>query len=128
MFFLRCLVRQKDRLAKRIDTEQNILSDLSGLAASIVNLLATEGKTTVARVVESLGANRNTAKMALQGLVKRGLISQRGKGRGVHYTLLPGGDLKTIKSLRRGLEEMEAGRTVDAKLVHKRLRRTRGLK
>ena len=32
-------------------------------------------------------------------------------------------ELETIKSLRRGLEDMEAGRTVDAKLVHARLRK-----
>lgn len=88
VFFLRCLVRQKDRLARKIHAETKILADLSGLATGIVNLLEAETKVSVARVVDALGANRNTAKAALQALVKRGLIAQRGKGRGAHYTLV----------------------------------------
>ena len=32
-------------------------------------------------------------------------------------------ELETIKSIRRGLEDMEAGRTFDAKRVHERLRK-----
>ena len=87
LFFLRCLTRQKERLARRIEAQENLMSDLSSLAASIVNLLATEGKVSVARVVEALKANRNTAKAALKTLTKRGLIAQCGKGRGVYYTL-----------------------------------------
>jgi predicted HTH transcriptional regulator len=87
LFFLRCLTRQKERLAGRIEAQENLISDLSSLAASIVNLLATEGKVSVARVVEALKANRNTAKAALKALTKRGLIAQCGKGRGVYYTL-----------------------------------------
>ena len=86
-FFLRCLVRQKERLAKRIEIEQTFLSDLSALATSIINLLTDESRVTVSRVVDALGANRNTAKATLQNLTKRSLIQQHGKGRGVYYTL-----------------------------------------
>ena len=32
-------------------------------------------------------------------------------------------ELETLKSIRRGLDDMEAGRTVDAKRVHERLRK-----
>jgi Fic family protein len=87
VFFLRCLVRQKQKLAKRIESEAAIVSELSGLSLAIVNLLAEEGRATVASVVSATSANRNTVKAALQGLVRKGLILQRGKGRGVHYTL-----------------------------------------
>jgi len=88
VFFLRCLARQKERLEKRIQMEQTALADLSGLSVNIVNLLGEKLSVTVASVVAATGANRNTVKAALKGLVKRGLISQKGKGRGVHYTLL----------------------------------------
>ena len=88
VFFLRCLVRQKERLARKIHAETKLLADLSALAAGIVNLLEAETNVSVARVVDALGANRNTAKAALQTLVKRGLIAQRGKGRGAHCTLV----------------------------------------
>ena len=88
VFFLRCLSRQKHGLEKRIESEQTVLSDLSGLSLDIIHLLGERLNVTVASVVESTGANRNTVKAALQGLVRRGLIAQKGKGRAAHYTLL----------------------------------------
>jgi len=88
VFFLRCVARQKERLARRIEAEEKIPLNLSGLAVEIVNLLAVTSPVTVAGVVASTGANRNTVKAALNGLVKRNLIARRGKGRGVHYTLV----------------------------------------
>ncbi|MEM9400742.1 MAG: Fic family protein [Verrucomicrobiota bacterium] len=87
-FFLRCLARQKERLSRKIATEQEVLMDLSELATSIIALFETKTKVTVAEAVKATGANRNTVKASLQGLVKRGLIVQQGKGRGAHYTLL----------------------------------------
>lgn len=87
VFFLRCVVRQKQKLERRIEDEKKVVANLSGLAVSIVNLLAEKGSVTVASVVAATNANRNTVKASLQGLVRKGLISQRGKGRGVHYML-----------------------------------------
>lgn len=89
VFFLRCLVRQKEKLEKRIAAEQTSLADLSGLSVKIVHLLSEKTTLGVAGVVAATGANRNTAKAALKGLVKRGMIVQKGKGRGAHYLLLP---------------------------------------
>jgi DNA-binding IclR family transcriptional regulator len=71
-----------------MEAESSGLADLSGLAVAIVNLLETHLKVTVASVVTATGANRNTVKAALQTLVKRGMIAQKGKGRGVYYTRL----------------------------------------
>jgi len=88
VFFLRCLARQKERLEKRIEVEQTVLADLSGLAVNIVNLLTDKLSVTVASVVAATGANRNTVKATLKGLVRRKMIVQKGKGRGVYYTLL----------------------------------------
>jgi Fic family protein len=87
VFFLRCLVGQKKKLEKRIADEKSVVAELSGLSLSIVNLLAEKDSVTVAGVVAATSANRNTVKAALQRLVKKGLLSQWGKGRGVHYTL-----------------------------------------
>lgn len=86
-FFLRCLVRQKLKLEKRIKDEKPVVAELSSLSLAIVNLLTDKDSVTVASIVAATGANRNTVKAALQGLVRKGLLSQRGKGRGVHYTL-----------------------------------------
>jgi Fic family protein len=88
LFFLRCLARQKDRLVRKIEAELNVAVNLSELAVQVVNLLAVHSSITVASVVAATGANRNTVKAALKGLVKQNLIIQRGKGRGVHYSLV----------------------------------------
>jgi Fic family protein len=88
VFFLRCLVHQKDRLARKVEAEQKVPMNLSELAVQIVNLLAVHSSITVASVVTSTGANRNTVKAALKNLARQNLIVQRGKGRGVHYTLV----------------------------------------
>ena len=89
VFFLRCLVRQKQKLEKRIEAEQIGLADLSRLSLAIVQLLETHVSVTVAGFVTATGGNRNTVKAALQNLVRRSLIAKKGKGRGAHYTLLP---------------------------------------
>jgi Fic family protein len=87
-FFLRCLVRQKEKLERRIQMERTTLAEVSGLSLEIVHLLTEKGMVRVASVVEATGRSRNTVKAALKGLVRRGLIVQKGRGRGVHYTLL----------------------------------------
>jgi Fic family protein len=89
VFFLRSLVRQKNNLENRIDLEEGVLSDLSGISLQIATLLETQLSITVAGVVAATGANRNTVKSALRGLLRRGWVVQKGKGRGVYYTRLP---------------------------------------
>ena len=89
VFFLRCLTRQKDRLARRIEENPNPLSDLSALAVKLVNFLEKEDRGTVAMMVKATGANRNTLKATLQRLVQRGLITRHGKHRGAHYLIVP---------------------------------------
>lgn len=89
VFFLRCLVRQKRKLETRIAAVTSVLAELSSLSVDIVNLFAHRPHVTVAVVVAATNANRNTVKAALQGLVRKNLIVKNGKGRGVHYSLLP---------------------------------------
>ncbi len=88
LFFLRCLLRQKERLAARIEDGQTAaLANLSALSVQIIDLLGTRTSVTVASSVAATGANRNTVKATLRTLVRRSLLTQRGKGRGVYYTL-----------------------------------------
>lgn len=86
-FFLQSLVRQKNRLEEKISVHESRPVHLSSLSIAILDLLEAQLNVTVAGVVQAAGANRNTAKAALQALVSRGLIVRRGKGRGVYYTL-----------------------------------------
>lgn len=86
-FFLRCLVRQKEKLKRKIESQEMRMPELSELGQKIIQLLESESRITVARVVAATRANRNTAKSALQKLEKAGLLSKAGKGRGAHYLL-----------------------------------------
>ena len=87
-FFLRCLVRQKNRLEIKMQAAQVQMENLSPLAAKLVGLLQSSGRLTVAEAVAALGpeVSRNTIKAALQNLVKRGWFTLHGTGRGAFYT------------------------------------------
>jgi len=84
-FFLRCLVRQKDTLATRIERERQ-MAPLPPLSARILELVREHGRLTIAAAVELLGAaNRNTVKAHLRRLVAAERLVQRGRGRGTWY-------------------------------------------
>lgn len=86
LFFLRCLVRQKDNLNAKIQVEQKRVDASSPLGASVMRLLDDAERVTLAEVVNATGANRNTLKAKISGLVEAGLLSRHGLGRGVYYT------------------------------------------
>jgi Fic family protein len=89
-FFLRCLGKQKDTLAARIDRErieQGSHGDLPELAARIVTLIKEKGRLSAPQIEELTGANRNTIKVRLRELVASGLIHQHGKARATWYSL-----------------------------------------
>jgi Fic family protein len=89
-FFLRCLKKQKDSLAMRIEAAtaspgyDDILPDLS---RRILAALRTHERLTITQLVEITGANRNTVKLRLRELVIAGAIHQRGKARATWYAL-----------------------------------------
>lgn len=89
-FFLRCMVRQKDRLQSKMAAAQLQMENMTPLAAQLVELLDQAGRLSVAGAVLSLGdgISRNTIKATFQSLVKRGWITLHGKGRGAFYTRL----------------------------------------
>lgn len=86
LFFLRCLVRQKDNLNAKIQIEQQRVESSSPLAAAVLRLLDEAERITLAEVVKATGANRNTLKVKMNELVDNGLLHRHGRGRGVFYT------------------------------------------
>ncbi len=86
LFFMRCLVRQKENLNAKIKVEQKRVEASSPLAASVLRLLDDEDRLTLAGAVKATGANRNTLKAKMAELVDEGLLTRHGQGRGVYYT------------------------------------------
>lgn len=83
-FFLRCLIRQKDTLADKVEKERILLS-LPPLSLQLLEIARDRGQLTISDTVKLIGANRNTIKTHLRRLVKQGHLSQHGKTRGVWY-------------------------------------------
>lgn len=86
VFFLRCLVRQKENLNAKIRIEQNRVEASSPLAAAVIQMLDGTDRITLAEAVKATGGNRNTLKAKIAELVDAGLLTRHGRGRGVYYT------------------------------------------
>jgi len=83
-FFLECLVRQKNVLAKKIERE-NLLKTLPRLSEEIIVLLVEHGKLSLRELVKITKANRNTVKVHLFKLVADKQIKKEGVGKGTIY-------------------------------------------
>ncbi|MBE0577958.1 Fic family protein [Devosia sp.] len=89
-FFLRCLKKQKDGLAARLDRErvaQGGEEELPALAIQIIKALRERERLSIAELADITGANRNTLKVRLRELVAAGRIRQHGKARATWYSL-----------------------------------------
>ncbi len=89
-FFLRCLKKQKNNLAQRLDRDQIAGDDdaeLPEISLKILALLRTHGRRNIVQITEATGANRNTIKLRLRELVSAGKIRRHGKARATWYTL-----------------------------------------
>ena len=89
-FFLRCLKKQKDGLAARLDRErtaQGNEEELPALAIQIIKALREHERLSIAELADITGANRNTMKVRLRELVAAGRIRQHGKARATWYSL-----------------------------------------
>jgi len=86
-FFLRCLKKQKNNLAEKVEKEK-VVSDTSlpALSVQILELLRKHERLGIAKMVEHTGANQNTLKVRLRELVQAGRIQRYGKGRATWYT------------------------------------------
>lgn len=86
-FFLKCLKKQKDKLAAKLEREKIIARDLPKLSEEILGLLREHGKLGIAEMESLTGANRNTLKVRLRELVKENFIEQNGQARATFYNL-----------------------------------------
>ncbi|MGH6832594.1 MAG: Fic family protein, partial [Methyloceanibacter sp.] len=76
-FFLRCLKKQKDSLAARIDRERIARSseaDLPELSLQVLEALRAKERLTIAQLESITSANRNTLKVRLRELVADGRV------------------------------------------------------
>ena len=87
LFFLRCLKKQKDRLAAKLAREKLLAASLSALAAQIVDLLKQHGRLTISELERLTGANRNTLKVRLRELTQTCHIMRHGQAKATWYTL-----------------------------------------
>ena len=86
IFFLRCLVQQKDVLARKMERER-LMAARSPLTEQLLELARQHGRLTMTAAVKLTGANRNTIKVHLRQLVEAGEMRLMGQGRGSWYEL-----------------------------------------
>ena len=87
-FFLRCLKKQKDNLAIKVEQEKAVSdTSLPLLSVQVLKILGEHERLTIAQMVELIGANQNTLKVRLRELVNAGRIQRHGKARGTWYCL-----------------------------------------
>lgn len=85
IYFLRALLKQKQRLETKIQREKILVAALPELSVQILELAKEHGRLTISQVVQMTGANRNTVKKHLQSLVAAQHLTQHGKGKGTWY-------------------------------------------
>lgn len=83
-FFLRCLVRQKEILDKKLKRE-NLIGALPPLSEQLMGIVNDHRRLTISSAFKITGVNRNTIKVHLRQLVRKGYLVQLGRGRGTWY-------------------------------------------
>lgn len=86
-FFLQSLVEQVRRLQIKVERERLVLAPLPELSLQIMEYTREHGRITMGEAIRLTAASRNTLKLHLRNLVAKGLLTQRGSGRGVWYEL-----------------------------------------
>jgi Fic family protein len=87
-FFMRCLKKQKNNLATKLEKEKAAgdgNAAIPALSVQILGLLKKHDRLTIAEIVELTEANQNTLKVRLRELVESGRIQRYGKGRSTWY-------------------------------------------
>jgi Fic family protein len=83
-FFLQALKTQTETLARKLERERGLM-EIPGLSQDILAIARERGRLTVRDICKLTGANRNTVKVHLRGLVTKKLLVPKGKGKGVWY-------------------------------------------
>lgn len=87
VFLLRCLQKQKNILAIKIEKEKLVMDSLPSLAVSILDYARQHGRVTMGTIVQQTGQSRNTIKDHFRKLVEKKYLVQHGSGKGTWYTL-----------------------------------------
>ncbi len=90
LFFLKCLKKQKDKLAAKLERENILAQTLPALSNEILKLLREHERLTIREIETLARANRNTLKVRLRELVRDNLIEQNGQARATFYRLKRG--------------------------------------
>jgi Fic family protein len=86
-FFLHCLVRQKNVLAKKLEQER-VMGSLPELDERILSLARQHGRLSMSDALLLTRANRNTLKLHLRQLVEARRLKLLGRGRGAWYEVV----------------------------------------
>ncbi len=84
VFFIRCLIRQKEVLEQKIEREKRV-PPLPPLSEMLLDIALERGRVTVREAATLTGANRNTIKDHLKRLVAGRQLKRCGQGRGTWY-------------------------------------------
>ena len=87
VFFLRCLKKQKDNLAEKLERERIAAAALPPLSLAILKLLRDHEQLTISELERLTGANKNTLKVRLRELTQAGQIVKHGQARATRYAL-----------------------------------------
>lgn len=87
VFFLRALQQQMQRLARKVEREKIVLSNLPELSVRIVDHARGHGRVTIGEMTKLTGISRNTIKEHFKSLVENGHLAIHGKTRGAWYSL-----------------------------------------
>ena len=86
-FFLRCLKKQKSNLELKVEErEPRDASELPIMSVQILELFNEHERLAIKEIVEHTGANQNTLKLRLRGLVNGGYLKRHGKARATWYS------------------------------------------
>jgi Fic family protein len=86
VFFLRCLKKQKDNLAEKLERERIAAQPMPPLSLTILKLLREHQQLTISELERLTGANKNTLKVRLRELTS-GHITKHGQARATRYAL-----------------------------------------
>ena len=84
MFFLQALKTQTEVLSRKLGREKELL-EVPKLSQDILAAARQHGRMTVRDICKLTGANRNTVKVHLKGLVQKRLLVLEGTGKGSWY-------------------------------------------
>ncbi|MGK7943234.1 MAG: Fic family protein [Microcystaceae cyanobacterium] len=86
LFFLRSLLKQKERLEKKLERELIFQGALPPLSIKILELVKERGRITTKEIEMDTGESRSTIKARLKELCQQKQLTRHGKGRATWYS------------------------------------------